>query len=119
MRLLRWPCFCAGLLRLQKWLCCGGVDRVDVLVEEAQVGALSIHNSAASAACLDAVQEQPTLVALGWAGRGLGLRFWPDGTAGGVWFDTCLFLCLVLLATLVSGLLPKAWASRPSRRPCV
>ena len=92
-------------------------SRVDVLVEEGHVGALSIHRlqrRLRRALMLSQFGATLALVALGWAGRGLGLRFWPDGTAGVVWFDTGLFLCLVLLATLVSGLLPKAWVlSRP------
>ena len=56
------------------------------------------------------------LVALGWAGRGLaerlgtrlaiqpGLGPWPQG-----WLDAAVFLVLVLLATVLGGLLPKAW----------
>jgi putative hemolysin len=49
------------------------------------------------------------LVALGWAGRGLAERLavglsWPQ------WgLDAGLFLALVLLATLLGGLVPKAW----------
>ena len=52
-----------------------------------------------------------TLVALGWAGRGLAERW---GQASAVtslqqqWIDTAVFLLLVLLATLLGGLLPKA-----------
>jgi CBS domain containing-hemolysin-like protein len=52
-----------------------------------------------------------TLVALGWAGRGLAERW---GQAGAVthfqqhWIDAAVFLLLVLLATLLGGLLPKA-----------
>ena len=54
------------------------------------------------------------LVALGWAGRGLGGRLWSDGSVGVAWRDTALFLSIVLLATLVAGLLPKAWVlNRP------
>ncbi|WP_409995736.1 hemolysin family protein [Cyanobium sp. HWJ4-Hawea] len=44
------------------------------------------------------------LVALGWAGRGLADKF--GGTA---LVDAAVFLGLVLLATLLGGLLPKAW----------
>jgi CBS domain containing-hemolysin-like protein len=49
------------------------------------------------------------LVALGWAGRGLAERLghglgWPP-----LALDAALFLVLVLLATLVGGLVPKAW----------
>jgi CBS domain containing-hemolysin-like protein len=49
------------------------------------------------------------LVALGWAGRGLAERLghglgWPP-----LVLDAALFLVLVLLATLLGGLVPKAW----------
>ena len=49
------------------------------------------------------------LVALGWAGRGLAERLghglgWPP-----LALDAALFLVLVLLATLLGGLVPKAW----------
>jgi putative hemolysin len=52
------------------------------------------------------------LVALGWTGRGLAER-WGAGPAGAwlgqVWLDGVLFLLLVVLATLLGGLVPKAW----------
>jgi CBS domain containing-hemolysin-like protein len=52
------------------------------------------------------------LVALGWTGRGLAER-WGSGPAGAwlgqAWLDGLLFLALVLLATLLGGLVPKAW----------
>jgi CBS domain containing-hemolysin-like protein len=48
------------------------------------------------------------LVALGWAGRGLaaqlGLRLQSQA-----WLDAAVFVALVLVATLLGGLLPKAW----------
>ncbi len=47
------------------------------------------------------------LVALGWAGRGLAARL--DPLAGGVWLDVLLFLVLVGLATVLGGVVPKAW----------
>ena len=56
------------------------------------------------------------LVALGWAGRGMAERLgWALAARGGgaavpqAWLDAGLFLLLVLLATVVGGLLPKAW----------
>ena len=52
------------------------------------------------------------LVALGWSGRGLAERWARSGAAQGVpqaWLDLGVFLLLVLLATLLGGLVPKAW----------
>ena len=50
------------------------------------------------------------LVALGWSGRGLAER-WAQASpaAPQAWLDAAVFLLLVLLATLLGGLLPKAW----------
>jgi CBS domain containing-hemolysin-like protein len=52
------------------------------------------------------------LLALGWTGRGLAER-WGSGPAGTwlgqAWLDGLLFLALVVLATLLGGLVPKAW----------
>ena len=52
------------------------------------------------------------LLALGWTGRGLAER-WGSGPAGAwlgqAWLDGLLFLVLVVLATLLGGLVPKAW----------
>ncbi|MBD1193288.1 hemolysin family protein [Vulcanococcus sp. Clear-D1] len=52
------------------------------------------------------------LLALGWTGRGLAER-WGSGPAGTwlgqAWLDGLLFLVLVVLATLLGGLVPKAW----------
>ena len=52
------------------------------------------------------------LLALGWNGRGLAERWAQRAAAHGVaqsWLDAAVFLALVLLATLLGGLLPKAW----------
>jgi putative hemolysin len=47
------------------------------------------------------------LIALGWTGRGLAERW---GQAGHqAWMDLAVFGVLVALATLVGGLVPKAW----------
>ena len=52
------------------------------------------------------------LLALGWTGRGLAERL-GGGSAGAwlgqPWLDGLVFLGLVLLATLLGGLVPKAW----------
>ena len=50
-------------------------------------------------------------LAIGWSGRGLAAQL-HRGFASGlsqVWIDALTFLLLVLLATLLGGLLPKAW----------
>ncbi|MFM7267891.1 MAG: hemolysin family protein [Cyanobium sp.] len=51
------------------------------------------------------------LLAVGWTGRGLagelGNKLGPS--AAQAWIDTAVFLVLVLLATFIGGLLPKAW----------
>ncbi len=53
-----------------------------------------------------------TLLALGWTGRGLAER-WGRGSAGAwlgqAWLDVLVFVGLVVLATLLGGLVPKAW----------
>ena len=52
------------------------------------------------------------LVALGWAGRGfaslLAVALQSPGSQWG-WIHAAVFLALVLLATLLGGLVPKAW----------
>ncbi len=57
-----------------------------------------------------------SLVALGWAGRGLaeqlGAAWAGRGALGSVpqgWLDAVVFLLLVLFATVFGGVLPKAW----------
>jgi len=48
------------------------------------------------------------LLALGWSGRALAERL--SSAAGQqVWWDIAVFAVLVLLATLLGGLVPKAW----------
>jgi len=48
------------------------------------------------------------LIALGWSGRGLAER-WAARGADQPWWDAGVFLALVLLATVLGGLVPKAW----------
>ena len=94
-------------------------SRVEVLVEERQSGALPLQRlqrRLRRALTLSQLGSSLPLISLGWTGRGLGLRLWPEGTSGAAWLDTVLFLSLVVMATLVAGLLPKAWVlSRPER----
>jgi putative hemolysin len=52
------------------------------------------------------------LIALGWNGRDLAERLVdvaPLTAVPQVWLDAAVFLVLVLVATLLGGLLPKAW----------
>jgi len=50
------------------------------------------------------------LMALGWSGRGLAERWAQVSPAAPqAWLDAAAFLLLVLLATLLGGLVPKAW----------
>ena len=92
-------------------------SRVEVLVEERQSGAVALQRlqrRLRRALTLSQLGSCLALIALGWAGRGLGFQLWPAGTSGAAWLDVVLFLALVVLATLVAGLLPKAWVlSRP------
>ena len=92
-------------------------SRVEVLVEERQSGAVALQRlqrRLRRALTLSQLGSCLALIALGWAGRGLGFQLWPAGTLGAAWLDVVLFLALVVLATLVAGLLPKAWVlSRP------
>ena len=48
------------------------------------------------------------LVALGWAGRGLAAQLGLQ-LQSQAWLDAAVFVALVLVATLLGGLLPKAW----------
>jgi CBS domain containing-hemolysin-like protein len=51
------------------------------------------------------------LLAVGWTGRGLAEQLAASlaGREPQAWLDGAVFLVLVLLATVVGGLLPKAW----------
>ena len=84
-------------------------SRVEVLVEEGQSGAGAVQRlqrRLRRALLVSQLGATLALVALGWAGRGLGGRLWADGAVGVAWRDTALFLGIVLLATLFAGLLP-------------
>ncbi|MCH1457323.1 MAG: hemolysin family protein [Synechococcus sp. MOX_bin73] len=94
-------------------------SRVELLVEEGHTGAQAIQRlQRRLRRALMASQLGATLalVSLGWAGRGLGGRLWSDGSLGVAWRDASLFVLIVLLATFLGGLLPKAWVlNRPEQ----
>ena len=63
-------------------------SRVEVLVEEGLRGAAAVQRlqrHLKRALMVSQLGATLAIVALGWAGRGLGMRLWPDGTAGAVW----------------------------------
>ncbi len=99
--------FAAGevsLLRLRP-------SRVQRLVEEGQQGAQAINRlqrRLRRALMVSQLGTTLALIAIGWIGRGIGHRWWSNyEIASRVW-DTGLFLIIVLVATLLAGLLPKA-----------
>ena len=114
--LLLLPAFFAAaevsLLRLRP-------SRVELLVEEGHAGAQAIQRlqrRLRRALMVSQLGATLALVALGWAGRGLGGRLWSDGSLGVAWRDASLFVLIVLLATFLGGLLPKAWVlNRPEK----
>ena len=94
-------------------------SRVELLVEEGHAGAQAIQRlqrRLRRALMVSQLGATLSLVALGWAGRGLGGRLWSDGSLGVAWRDASLFVLIVLLATFLGGLLPKAWVlNRPEK----
>ena len=106
--LLAFPAFFAAgelsILRLRP-------SRVQRLVEEKKSGAKAINRlqrRLRRALMVSQLGGTIALVTLGWIGRGLGAEWWPDEKVTSRIWDTCLFLTIVLLATIISGLLPKA-----------
>jgi len=99
--------FAAGevsLLRLRP-------SRVQRLVEERKSGAKAINRlqlRLRRALMVSQLGGTLALVTLGWIGRGLGQRWWPDENSTSRIWDMGLFLLIVLLATIIAGLLPKA-----------
>ena len=99
--------FAAGevsLLRLRP-------SRVQTLVEEGRSGAQAIkrlQRRLRRALIISQLGGTLALIALGWTGKGIGMRLWPDEMTLSRWWDLGLFLLIVLMATLLGGLLPKA-----------
>ena len=114
--LLVMPAFFAAvevsLLRLR-------TSRVRVLDEQGVAGAHAVHRlqrRMRRALLMCQLGATLSLVALGWAGSGFAWHWWPQQTLPSRWWTLVWFLFLTLLATLVAGLLPRAWVlSRPER----
>ena len=92
-------------------------SQVQALSEEDRPGAQSVQRLQRHlriALLMTQFGASLSLVALGWIGRGFGQRWWPLEMPAGRWWDLAWFLLLVVLATLIAGLLPRAWVlSRP------
>ncbi|KZR85723.1 hemolysin family protein [Synechococcus sp. MIT S9504] len=92
-------------------------SQVQALTEEGRPGAQSVQRLQRHlriALLMTQFGASLSLVALGWIGRGFGQRWWPLEMPAGRWWDLAWFLLLVVLATLIAGLLPRAWVlSRP------
>ena len=114
--LLLLPAFFAAvevsLLRLRP-------SRVQVLTEEGVPGAPAVQRlqrRLRRALLMSQLGVTLSLVALGWVARGLGHQWWPHDAQAGRWWDLLWFVLLVALATLLAGLLPRAWVlNRPER----
>ena len=108
--LLALPAFFAAaevaLLRLRP-------SRVSILIDERTRGARAVQRLQRRLRRTLIVSQLGTalsLLALGWIGRNLGEQLWPSMIVNGSrWWDAMLFLVLVALATLLAGLLPRAW----------
>ena len=92
-------------------------SQVQALSEEGRPGAQSVQRlqrHLRMALLMTQFGASLSLVALGWIGRGFGQRWWPLEMPAGRWWDLAWFLLLVVMATLIAGLLPRAWVlSRP------
>jgi len=85
--------------------------RVQLLEEDGHAGATAVarlQRRLRRALVATQLGMAMALLALGWSGRALAERL---STAAGqqVWWDLAVFAVLVLLATLLGGLVPKAW----------
>ena len=85
--------------------------RVQRLVEEGKPGASAINRlqrRLRRALMVSQLGGTLSLVALGWIGRSFGYRWWLVDEVTSRWWDAGLFILIVLMATLLAGLLPKA-----------
>ena len=86
-------------------------SRVERLLEEGQQGAQAIHRlqrRMRKALMLAQLGVTLSLVSLGWIGKDLTKKLWFNQLANNWYWEILLFTCLIVLATLFSGLLPKA-----------
>ncbi|MHA3961251.1 hemolysin family protein [Synechococcus sp. LTW-G] len=85
--------------------------RVQLLEEDGHAGATAVarlQRRLRRALVATQLGMAMALLALGWSGRALAERL--SAAAGQqVWWDIAVFSVLVLLATLLGGLVPKAW----------
>ena len=94
-------------------------SRVQRLIDEKEIGAISINRlqrRLRRALMVSQLGGTLALIAIGWTSKGLGNQLWPESQMFNRVLDSALFLIIVLLATLISGLLPKALVlNRPER----
>ncbi|QNG28914.1 hemolysin family protein [Synechococcus sp. LTW-R] len=85
--------------------------RVQLLQEDGHAGASAVarlQRRLRRALVATQLGMAMALLALGWSGRALAERL-STASSQQVWWDFGVFAVLVLLATLVGGLVPKAW----------
>ena len=85
--------------------------RVQLLQEDGHAGASAVarlQRRLRRALVATQLGMAMALLALGWSGRALAERL-SAASSQQVWWDFGVFAVLVLLATLVGGLIPKAW----------
>ena len=85
--------------------------RVQRLVEEERKGAQSINRlqrRLRRALMVSQLGVSISLVALGWLGRGMSTRLWPETGIASQLLNASLFLIIVFFTTLIAGLVPKA-----------
>ena len=81
------------------------------LIEEKREGAnsiLKIQKRFRSSLISSQFGVTISLIAIGWLGNGLARDFWQDSSLKNRLLDLTLFLIIVFISTLVSGLIPKA-----------
>jgi len=81
------------------------------LIEEKKEGAnsiLKIQKRFRSSLITSQFGVTISLIAVGWLGNGLARDFWQDNSVRTRILDLSLFLIIVFISTLISGLIPKA-----------
>ena len=81
------------------------------LIEEKREGAnsiLKIQKRFRSSLISSQFGVTISLIAIGWLGNGLARDFWQDNSLKTRFLDLTLFLIIVFISTLISGLIPKA-----------
>ena len=81
------------------------------LIEEKREGAnsiLKIQKRFRSSLISSQFGVTISLIAIGWLGNGLARDFWQNNSTKTRFLDLTLFLIIVFISTLISGLIPKA-----------